>query len=307
MSLAETHPKYIDLWPVYQNQPFPRGSKRVATVIRKEDSVFQAWAPAPGNMTPSWTYVSTPLINCGTFIVPAGGWFDAGDHPNPEPYYILEGTLHLSNPDTSDVIELHAGDASNIPAQAFHHGYNFGEEDCLILWWVPGEMHTDLFKQKAQDGTLLELGWYERSAVVLNGPHDRNEGFESRIDQLAQWPNDAAKTDVDMVRIDRRRWLHLLHGDNPREAALKSFFYADDTIRCGELVLPRNRSAQSDSLPWEQVLYVTQGTIGVNMEGSAVTLKAEPGDAIFIPANERHTFMALGSTGARAAFGMARA
>ena len=92
------------------------------------------------------------------FCVPAGCWFDPGDHPNPEPYYILEGTLHLSNPDTSDVVELKAGDASNIPAWAHHHGFNFGDDDCYIAWWVPGEMHTDLFKQKVENDTLYESG-----------------------------------------------------------------------------------------------------------------------------------------------------
>ena len=45
-------------------------------------------------------------------------------------------------------------------------------------------MHTDLFKQKVENDTLYELGWYERSPVVLNGDHDRNEGFPSRLDQL---------------------------------------------------------------------------------------------------------------------------
>jgi len=164
--------------------------------------VFQAWGPAPGNITPSWTYVSTPRINSGKFVVNPGGWFDPGDHPNCEPYFILKGTLHLSNPDTSDVVELRAGDAAVIPAWANHHGFNMGEEDCVIYWWVPREMHTDLFKQKVQDGTLHELGWYEREPVMYNGTHDRNAGFESRLDQLAGWPNDAPKGDVDMVRLE---------------------------------------------------------------------------------------------------------
>ena len=86
------------------------------------------------------------------------------------------------------MVELRPGDAANIPAWAAHHGFNFGDEDCYIAWWVPGEMHTDLFKEKVENDTLYELGWYERSPVVLNGPHDRNEGFSSRLDQLASWP-----------------------------------------------------------------------------------------------------------------------
>ena len=185
------YPKYRALWPPYQSIPYRPGEEPRPTLLRAADHRFDAWAPAPGNATPSWTWVSTPHINSGMFSVPAGCWFDPGDHPNPEPYYILQGTLHLSNPDTSDVVELRAGDASNIPAWSHHHGFNFGDEDCYIAWWVPGEMHTDLFKQKVENDTLYELGWYERSPVVLNGDHDRNEGFESRLDQLRSWPGGA--------------------------------------------------------------------------------------------------------------------
>jgi mannose-6-phosphate isomerase-like protein (cupin superfamily) len=148
------YPKYRALWPPYQSIPYRPDEEPRPTLLRAADHRFDAWAPAPGNATPSWTWVSTPNINSGMFSVPAGCWFDPGDHPNPEPYYILQGTLHLSNPDTSDVVELRAGDASNIPAWSHHHGFNFGDEDCYIAWWVPGEMHTDLFKQKVENDTL---------------------------------------------------------------------------------------------------------------------------------------------------------
>ena len=141
------YPGYEAICPWHHRQPFD-GVEQYPTVITRADAPYQSWSPAPGNSTPSWMYVGTKRVNCGTFYVQPGGWFDPGNHPNPEPYYILKGTLHLSNPDTSDVIEMRAGEASNIPALAYHHAWNFGEEVCEILWWVPGEMHTDEFKAK---------------------------------------------------------------------------------------------------------------------------------------------------------------
>ena len=98
-------------------------------------------------------------------------------------------------------------------------------------------MHTDLFKEKIENDTLYELGWYERSPVVLNGDHDRNEGFESRLDQLRRLAGRAE----DRHRHDEarpRRWLHLITGDEPRQAYLTSFFYCDEQIRAGEMRLP---------------------------------------------------------------------
>ena len=101
-------------------------------------------------------------------------------------------------------------------------------------------MHTDLFKQKVENDTLYELGWYERSPVVLNGPHERNEGFNSRLDQLRSWPGEP-KTAIDMMKLDRSTWLHLITGDEPRQAYLTSFWYCDERIRTGEMRLPVRR------------------------------------------------------------------
>lgn len=299
------HPKYRALWPPYQSIPYRPGEEPRPTLLEAADHRFDAWAPAPGNATPSWTWVSTPHINAGMFCVPAGCWFDPGDHPNPEPYYILEGTLHLSNPDTSDVVELRAGDASNIPAWSHHHGFNFGDEDCYIAWWVPGEMHTDLFKQKVESDTLHELGWYERSPVVLNGGHDRNEGFESRLDQLEAWPG-GPKTEVDMMKLDRATWLHLITGDEPRQSYLTSFFYCDEQIRAGEMRLPARRDTQPESVPFEKVIRVTSGTLVTSLTGTTDVLKAEVGDVVFLPAGVTHSFLSIGPAGATAVFGMAR-
>ena len=299
------YPKYRALWPPYQSIPYRPGEEPRPALLRAADHRFDAWAPAPGNTTPGWTWVSTPHINAGMFAVPAGCWFDPGDHPNTEPYYILKGTLHLSNPDTSDVVELRAGDAANIPAWANHHGYNFGDEDCYIAWWVPGEMHTDLFKQKVEAGTLYELGWYERRPVVLNGEHDRNEGFPSRLDQLQGGPAEPSVA-LDMMRFERDTWLHLITGDEPRQAYLTSFWYYDDRIRTGEMRLPVRRDTKPESVPFEKVICVTAGTLVTALTGTVDVLKAEVGDVVFLPANVEHSFISLGETGATAVFGMSR-
>ncbi len=126
--------------------------------------------PAPRNADAQLVVaVSTPAMELdGKFSVAPGGWFDPGDHPNVEIYYILEGVLHLSNPDGSDVVRLVPGDAALIPAFAFHHGYNFENEDVVIYWWVPGEMHTDVFGRKSRTTRCTNSGWcYERKPVVL--------------------------------------------------------------------------------------------------------------------------------------------
>src|SRR6202011_1085851 len=139
------YPGYEALLPWHHRQPFD-GAEQFPCVIGREQASYFSWSPEPGNAMATWVYVGTRRLNQGTFYVEPGHWFDAGNHPNPEPYYVLRGSLMLSNPDTSDVIELRRGDAANIPALAYHHAWNLGDETCEILWWVPGEMHTDEFK-----------------------------------------------------------------------------------------------------------------------------------------------------------------
>lgn len=294
-------PRYEEVCPWHHRQPFGT-EEPFPRVITQADALFMSWAPSPGNRTPSWMYLSTKRINSGTFSVQPGGWFDPGNHPGPEPYVILKGTLHLSNPDTSDVVELHAGDASNIPAWEYHHGYNFGEEEVVILWWVPGEMHTDDFKRKISEKALGEWQWYERTPVTLNGLVERNGNFPSRLDELASWPSTSGKSAHDMMKLDRSSWLHTLQGTDPRFTVLTSFFYADERIRCGEVRLPVGRESEPESGSYEKVLYVTAGDFVVNLIDTAESLRAGVDEVIFIPPNVVHSMQAIGNEPARAMF-----
>lgn len=305
MALTETETEFegyerICTW--HHRQPFG-AEEPYARVVTQEQADFTSWSPKPGNRTPGWLYVSTKRFNTGTFYIQPGGWFDSGNHPGPEPYYILKGSLHLSNPDTGDVVELRAGDASNIPAFAYHHAFNFGDEEAHILWWVPGEMHTDEFKRNVSADPLGDWKWYERTAVTLNGPIERQQGFPCRLDELASWPSSNPKSEqYDMVKLDRPTWMHTLQGTNPRNMMLTSFFYADERIRCGEVRLPENRDGEPERGNYEKVLYVAEGDFVVNLAETAQSLRGKPGDMIFIPPNVTHSYEAIGTGPARALF-----
>ena len=142
---------YEAAWPGHHRQPFA-GVEQHARVITRADAGYAAWAPEDSVTQPVWCYVSTHRVNAGTFYVQPKEWFDPGNHPGPEPYYSLRGTLLLGNPDTADVIEINAGDAANIPAFAYHIAYNLGDSEAEILWWVPGEMHRGVEGKGPQRG-----------------------------------------------------------------------------------------------------------------------------------------------------------
>ena len=81
----DRYPGYEAALPWHHRQPFD-GVEQFPCVIRREDADYFSWAPEPGNSMATWVYVGTRRLNQGTFYVEPGHWFDAGNHPNPEPY-----------------------------------------------------------------------------------------------------------------------------------------------------------------------------------------------------------------------------
>lgn len=236
-------------------------------------------------------YVSTRRVNAGTLFVQPGEGFEPGDHPGPEPYYCLRGELQLGNPDTSNWITIRAGDAANIPALAQHWARNIGDEPAEVIWWVPGEMHTDEWKEKIHKG---EGKWYEREPITLDGPHARNDGFPSHIDDLSGWPP-AASTQgpLDMQHLPRSTWLHMIQGTDRRRAIPVSFFYCDERIRCAKVFIPHSGETEPKSGDYERLLYVESGTLAVTLVGTGTGLVAEPGDMVFLPPFTEHCLQAI--------------
>lgn len=299
------YPRYEEFWLPHHRMPYKPGETAKPCAIHESEALFDAWTPAAGNTTPSWQYVSTRNINCGRFGVAPGGWFDPGDHPNPEIYYILDGSIYLGNPDTGQNVELHAGDAAVIPAWSVHWGFNIETEEAMILWWVPGEMHTEDFKRKVQQNVLHEVGWYERRAVVHNGDHDRNEGFPSRLDLITKWPCAPVPHACDQRRLERSGWMPIVSGEDPHHMAILNFFYGDEQIQCGEISLPAGRTTAWEQTDSEKVVYVTAGSIVLNVEGSAEVYTGRVGSVLFIPANTRHRFINIATRPATGAFATA--
>ena len=274
----------------HHRQPFD-GVEQQPRVIMRSDAVHLAWAPDDSVVQPCWMYVSTLRVNAGTFYVQPKEWFDPGNHPGPEPYYGLRGTLLLGNPDTADVIEINAGDAANIPAFAYHIAFNLRDTEAEILWWVPGEMHPDDFKKKIHEG---KGKWYEREPVTLNGTHDRNEGFPSHLDDLAKWPPERpTKGPLDMQHLPRSTWLHTFEGTDRRKTILVSFFYCDERIRCAKVTMPKWGESQKNSGDYERLIYVESGTLSVNLPKTGTGLIAKPGDMVFVPPFTEHSLQAI--------------
>src|SRR5262249_19083507 len=120
------------------------------------------------------------------------------------------------------------------------------------------------------------------------------------------WPSADGASEHHMMKLDRSRWLHALHGSDPRLTALVSFFYADDRVRCAEVKLPRSRETEPSATDWEKLYYVTPGTFPVTRTGTGQSLRGAPHDAISLPPGITHSLQAFGDEAAIALLGMAR-
>jgi quercetin dioxygenase-like cupin family protein len=279
---------YEELCPWHHRQPFDDVPQTPRVITRKQAFYCSG---LPDRSEPVWMYVSTRRVNAGTLFVQPGDGFEPGDHPGPEPYYCLRGELLLGNPDTAGWITIRNGDAANIPALAQHWARNIGSTPAEIIWWVPGEMHTDEWKKKIHE----QRGkWYEREPVTLNGPHDRNEGFPSHLDDLASWPP-ALSTQgaLDMQHLPRSTWRHLFQGTDRRRMILVSFFYCDERIRLAKVHIPESGESEPESGDYERLIYVESGTLSVTLVGSGTGLVAEPGDMVFLPPFTDHCLQAI--------------
>ena len=174
---------------------------------------------------------------------------------------------------------------------AQHWARNIGDEPAEIIWWVPGEMHTDEWKEKIHTG---EGKWYEREPVTFDGPRARNEGFPSHIDDLSGWPPAAPTAGaLDMQHLPRSTWLHTIQGTDRRRAVPVSFFYCDERIRCAKVHIPHSGETEPKSGDYERLLYVESGTLAVTLVGTGTGLVAEPGDMVFLPPFTEHCLQAI--------------
>jgi len=285
---TEQYAGYEALCTWHHRRPFD-GVEQFPCVITPGDAAYLS--SVPERSEPVWMYVSTRRVNIGTLYVEPGEWFDPGDHPGPEPYFCVRGCLHLGNPDTADVIKIRAGDAANIPALAQHFAWNFGEEVAEVVWWVPGEMHTEEWKRKIHEGVGK---WYEGDPVKLNSTHDRNDGFPSHVDDLARWPPERpTKGPLDMQHLPESTWLHMFQGTDPRRTIPVSYFFCEERLRLAHITLPKGRQTEPESGDFEKVVYVLSGTLSVAITGTGNGLLARPGDMVFVPPNIAHSLQAI--------------
>ena len=312
MSTIHTGEKsYDEVAGFFQNWPF-QGQPAYPRVIHRHDVYFRSWGPSTDGLhrSPCHYYVSTPSLTTGIFTLAPGDWFEPGNHPDGEPYYMLEGGIWVGNADTGQMVEVNPGEGVLIPGMTFHFGYNFRSEMMKLLFMIPRGVMTDEFKLNPNYDDHFK-NW--RDPVVMNKESVHQDYEYDRWAQpnwkrahrrgratldLRRWPPAPGQPrhvdpESDYLHVQNRgEWLHFVTGGDYAHQFLTSFIWSTDEHQFGMIKIPPGCNTSAITMAGERVYYPLSGEdeLIVNIMETAESLIAHESEAIFIPAGVEHQF-----------------
>jgi quercetin dioxygenase-like cupin family protein len=271
----------------------PRPTFDAPTAIPFASVARHLWGDAESGEVADWIYVSSDKIHQLVFGLRPGGWFR---HSNEYRtifaadivYYVLSGTLLLSNPATGEVRRIGPGEAGFFRRDIWRHAMNHSQEPLRVL---------ELFAPPATGSS----GAYAKTQPLLT------DGRYVRDDLLGRWPEaeEREQTQATIRVIRETDLLWRIEGDaHPLPVAL---LVSTVHLTVGRIeLLPGERSDWSRHAG-DESLYVTDGVLHVRARGDrgGGWFELHPDDGCFLPAGTEHEYHNVGGDPARFVFGVA--
>lgn len=110
-------------------RPTPRPRFTEPRVIRRDDTVAHVWGDTESGFVTDRVISSTDQLHVLEFDLPPGGEFRHSDNNKTVfgadvLYYVLEGSLLLTNPQTGEVVRAEAGTGRLFHRGTWHNGFN---------------------------------------------------------------------------------------------------------------------------------------------------------------------------------------
>jgi len=280
-----------------ESQPRKIELGQATTVVWGDDSAGRA---------SDWFYeYPDDLIHANLFATaPGERWVDseaAGFKPlyaRHEVYFVVEGSLVLSNPATGEVHPVSAGDAVFLPAHTWHHGFNFGSTAAVIL-------------------SL----WNPMLGEAAPAPAAGAESVAARYGQdefLGRWPaaraEAHAKSRMEVIREDDYLWR--LEGE--RQEVLVGIVASTAQLTAGKVYVPAARRGAVHSHPGDEFVYLEHGAIQIEFPSLVYERASQPGtqytrrielnavgECCYIPQGLEHRYANVTGAPARCIFGVA--
>ena len=150
---------------------------------------------------------------------------------------MLQGEIAVQDPLTGEIAVAGRGEAVHWRGAKWHFGYNFTNDECIVLdWYAPQERPANVSE--------LEYG--------ATKPKFQGEK-PGRLELLGKWPDvlSASRTEAEtrggLITARRSGALHFIHGD--QHPVMESLFVSTKEMTAGTSIFCRQRAATTESIP----------------------------------------------------------
>jgi mannose-6-phosphate isomerase-like protein (cupin superfamily) len=252
------------------------------------------WGDDDSGKVIDWIYVSSSKIHQLVFSIPYGGNFrHSEDHRTifaaDELYYVLSGTLVLSNPETGEIHRIEKGQAAFFRRDTWHHGFNYGTEPLRVI---------EFFAPPPSQGTS--------SAYAKTKPNLKEFRYK-RDDLVGNWPMARKEAAFSMTTVRDSDILWRMEGQT--QQTLVGLLFSSDQLTVGKRILLPGQQTEIEVHGGDESVYLLDGhlAISVKTENASPWFELNPGDGFYLPQGTAHQYRNMADKPITFLFGVAPA
>lgn len=257
--------------------------KDAPMLVRRSEATRFLWGDEESHQVSDVIYGSGDRISCLTYSLRPGEYFKASKTWKPlydqhRFYYVVQGELAIHDPQSGEVAVAKAGEAIHWRGAKWHFGYNFGQQETIVLDWYAPQEHPPTVPEVELSVKKPDL------AGVVYGRHDL----------IGRWP--AALPEVEaqlckqggMVTLRQENALNLILGE--RNPILVSLYVSTEAITAGVVRLRPSVAGENESHRGDKVIYVTRGRLHVYLPDSFDWFEINVADVLYLPEGIKHQY-----------------
>jgi mannose-6-phosphate isomerase-like protein (cupin superfamily) len=272
----------------------PRPTFDKPTLIPYSQVTRHVWGDDSSGRVMDWIYVSSSKIHQLVFSMPfAGNFRHSEDHRTifaaDELYYVLSGTLVLSNPESGEIHRLEKGEAAFFRRDTWHHGFNYGTEPLRVI---------EFFAPPPSQGTS--------SAYAKTKPNLKE--FRYQQDELVgKWPMARKEAGFSMTTVRDNDILWRMEGKNHQ--TLVGLLFSSDQLTVGKRILLPGQQTEVETHGGDESVYLVEGQLAISVatQGASPWFELNPGDGFYLPQGTAHQYRNMSDQPTMFLFGVAPA
>lgn len=237
------------------------------------------WGDEASGRVADWIYVSSDKVHNIIFGMPPGGSFRHSDEfPTllgaDEVYYVLSGTLVLSNPETGEVHRVLPDEGVFFRGDTWHHGYAYGDEELRVL---------EFFAPPPSQGTGEAYG---RTQPLLADPKYGQDHF------LGRWPMARPEAlNAQKMRVLREADM-LWRLEGPGNKVLTGILASTEHLTVGKTRLLPGQSTDVQVHGGDETLFLLEGALNLLLpeHDGQQWFELAPWDGFYVPEGTPHQY-----------------